>query len=47
MLAGLSGDEKIVIEGGSMLFQGSKVEVIKTTARSDDGEAGGVDGQGG
>jgi len=47
VLAGLSGDEKIVIEGGSMLFPGSAVEVIEATARSDDGEAGGVDGQGG
>lgn len=47
VLAGLSGDEKVVIEGGSMLFPGSNVEVIETTARSDDGEAGGVDGQGG
>jgi len=47
VLAGLAGDEKIVVEGGSMLFPGSAVEVIETTARSEEGEARGVVGQGG
>jgi len=47
VLGGLAGDEQIVVEGGSMLFPGSPVEVIARTARAEEGETGGAARQGG
>ncbi|MCR9092941.1 MAG: efflux RND transporter periplasmic adaptor subunit [bacterium] len=35
VLAGLDGTERVVVEGGSMLFPGSSVEVVEETARAD------------
>ena len=35
VIAGLDGTERVVVEGGSMLFPGSSVEVVEETARAD------------
>lgn len=47
VLGGLEGSERVVVEGGSMLFPGSPVEVVETTATA--GGSRGLDpaGQGG
>ncbi len=47
VLSGLAGDEQIVVEGGSMLFPGSLVEIISTTARAEADDSGAAAGQGG